>query len=388
MSPASPDLSIRATPAPSAPSRATTPRPATFLQATTLVAGREISSQIRTKSFLISTAILLIGVLAAVVAGGFFSQREQDPVPVAVLSQTSGIVSGVEALSAVPVADEAAARAAVEDGSAEAAIIPSEDSPLGISILALDSTPTDVVSALTVAPPVELLHPQTSGEGLRYLVSLLFGLVFMTSAIGFGATIANNTIVEKQTRTVELLLAAVPDRALLAGKILGNSVLALGQTAALAAVSVIGLLLSGQGEILDLVGAPILWFVVFFIVGFVLLAAMFAASASLVSRIEDSGNVLMPTMMLTMLPYFVVILFPENDLIMTIASYFPFSAPVAMPVRLFMGTAQWWEPLVSLAVVALSALGAIAVAARIYRRSLLNMGSRVHLRDALAAGEV
>jgi ABC-2 type transport system permease protein len=93
-------------------------------------------------------------------------------------------------------------------------------------------------------------------------------------------------------------------------------------------------------------------------------------------------------MMLTMLPYFIVILFPENRLVMVVASYFPFSAPVAMPVRLFTGDAAWWEPLVSLAVLAVSAAAAIAVAARIYRRSLLNVGPRVRLREALAAGRV
>jgi ABC-2 type transport system permease protein len=155
-----------------------------------------------------------------------------------------------------------------------------------------------------------------------------------------------------------------------------------------AAVSVIGLMATGQDGLLSLLGAPLLWFILFFIVGFVLLAAIFAASASLVSRIEDSGSVLMPAMMLTMLPYFIVILFPENRLVMVVASYFPFSAPVAMPVRLFTGDAAWWEPLVSLAVLAVSAAAAIAVAARIYRRSLLNVGPRVRLREALAAGRV
>ncbi|MFC7580890.1 ABC transporter permease [Schaalia naturae] len=367
--------------------------PLSFWGATGLVAAREITSQVRTKSFVVSTAILLVAVLASVVVGGLLAGRDPDPVPVAATPEVAGALAAVaegSPLEPVEVADEDAARAAVRDGSVDAAIVPDATgaSPLGIRILSLDSQPSDVVAAFTVAPPVDLLEPQTSGDGMRYLVSALFGAVFMMSAIGFGATIANNTIVEKQTRTVEILLAAVPARALLAGKILGNSALALGQTAAVAAVSVIGLMATGQDDLLSLLGAPLLWFILFFIVGFVLLAAIFAASASLVSRIEDSGSVLMPAMMLTMLPYFIVILFPENRLVMVVASYFPFSAPVAMPVRLFTGDAAWWEPLVSLAVLAVSATAAIAVAARIYRRSLLNVGPRVRLREALAAGRV
>ncbi|MDN6795453.1 MAG: ABC transporter permease [Propionibacterium sp.] len=370
-----------------------TPPTQSFWGATGLVASREILAQVRTKSFVISTAILLVAVLAGIVAGGIFSGRDSDPVPVAVTPQTAPILAGLGAdagLTPVDVANEDAARAAVEEGRADAAVVPDTTgtSPLGIRVVGLDSEPSAVVSAFTVAPPVDVLNPAPTGDGVRYLVSALLGGVFMMSAVGFGATIANNTIVEKQTRTVEILLAAVPARALLAGKILGNSALALGQTAAIAAVSVIGLMLTGQDELLSLLGAPLLWFILFFIVGFVLLAAIFAASASLVSRIEDSGNVLMPAMMLTMMPYFVVILFPENALVMTIASYFPFSAPVAMPVRLFVGDAAWWEPLLSLGVLALSATLAIAVAARIYRRSLLNVGPRVRLKEALASGRV
>jgi ABC-2 type transport system permease protein len=64
-------------------------------------------------------------------------------------------------------------------------------------------------------------------------------------------------------------------------------------------------------------------------------------------------------------------------------SYVPFSAPVAMPLRLYLGQAQWWEPLISLAVLVATCAGAIWVGARIYRNSLLRMGARVKLAEAL-----
>src|SRR5690606_37496868 len=130
---------------------------------------------------------------------------------------------------------------------------------------------------------------------------------------------------------------------------------AVGQTAAIGAVAVLGMLLTGQGELLDLLTGPIVWFIIFFLVGFVLVAAMFASGAALVSRQEDTGAVMMPTMMLVMAPYFIVLFLGDNPVAMTIASYVPFSAPVAMPVRLFLGEAAWWEPLVSLGVLALGA---------------------------------
>lgn len=182
---------------------------------------------------------------------------------------------------------------------------------------------------------------------------------------------------------MELLLAAISARALLAGKILGNSALALGQAVVLGAAAAAGLMLTGQQEVLDILTVPMLWFVVFFIPGFVLVAAMFAASASLVSRQEDSGTVITPTMMLVMAPYFVVVFFYNNTLAMTIASYVPFSAPVAMPLRMFFNEAMWFEPLLALGVLVLFTALVMWLAAKIYSRSLLRTGQPVSLKTAL-----
>ena len=121
----------------------------------------------------------------------------------------------------------------------------------------------------------------------------------------------------------------------------------------------------------------------FFLFGFVLLASLFAAAASMVSRQEDIGSTTMPITMLVMAPYVLVIVFNDNPLVLTIMSYVPFSAPVGMPMRLFVGEAQWWEPILSLAILLASCVAAIAIGAKIYENSLLRMGSRVKLTEAL-----
>lgn len=372
------------TPEPASQAR-TAPRPPSSTRAALLVAEREITSQVRSKSFLISTAVLLVGILVAIVVSAVLSGRETDDAPVAVVASVTSSLAGVEGLDVTEVADRQAAEEAVRSGDVDAAVVPGPE-PLGVAVLALDSAPDAVMGALTVTPEVELLDPAAAEGGVRYLITFAFGLVFMMSAIGFGSTIAQNTVTEKQTRIVEILLSAVPARALLAGKILGNSALALAQTAAIVAMSVIGLVVTGQDDLLTLVGAPMAWFVLFFAVGFVLLAAIFAASASLVSRVEDTGAVLQPAIWLTMVPYFLVVFFNDNDLVLRIMSFVPFTAPVGMPVRLFLGDAAWWEPIAALAVLVVSTLGVIAVAARMYERSVLRMGGRVGFREALAAG--
>ena len=121
----------------------------------------------------------------------------------------------------------------------------------------------------------------------------------------------------------------------------------------------------------------------FFLFGFVLLAALFAAAAAMVSRQEDIGSTTMPLTMLIMAPYFLVIFFNDNPTVLAIMSYIPFSAPVGMPMRLFLGEAQWWEPILSLAILIATCIAAILVGAKIYENSLLRMGGRVKLREAL-----
>jgi ABC-2 type transport system permease protein len=240
-----------------------------------------------------------------------------------------------------------------------------------------------LVAQLSAQPTVQLLSPPEVPDGLRYLAAVGFGAVFMMSAATFGGTIAQSVVEEKQTRIVEILLSSIPARVLLTGKIIGNSILAYAQVIVIAAIAVVGMSVTGGTELLGLLGGPMGWFVIFFAVGFVLLASMYAASASLVSRQEDIQATVTPVTMLVMIPYFLVIFFNGNQLVVTVMSYVPFSAAVGMPFRIFLGTAAWWEPLLSLLILIGTTAVVIGIAARIYRNALLRTGARVRLSEAL-----
>jgi len=351
--------------------------------ATLLVAEREILSQVRAKAFLISTAITLALVIGGIILSSVLGGRTETT-QIAVVGSVPAAVEESELIEVTEVASRDEAESLIRSEDVAAALVPDE-SAVGFALVALDEAPDGLVAALSVSPEVELLDASETPSGLRIIIGLAFGLVFMIAVLGSGATIMQNTVQEKQSRVVEILLAAVPARALLAGKILGNSVIGVGTAAAIAAAAALGLAITGQGELLDLLSAPLIWFVVFFIFGFVLVASVFAAGAALVSRQEDTGAVMTPAMMLVMIPYFGVVFFGDNPTIMTILSYVPFSAPVAMPVRLFFGEAQWWEPLISLALLVAATAVVVLIASKIYTNSLLRMGSRVSLRDALKA---
>lgn len=355
-------------------------------QAISLVAGREISSRVRSKSFLISTAILVIFVAAAIIISNLVSSSGATDTTVASVGEAGASLDGAPGIELTMVDTVDEAEQLVLDGDVTAAVVPLDDAAPGtpaVEVIALDDTPVSLVQALSIAPEVRLLQEAPVDSGLAFLISFAFGIVFFTAAITFGSTIAQSVVEEKQTRIVEILLTAVPARALLAGKVVGNSALALGQILLIAVTAALSLMLTGQDVLLSDLGPAAIWFVVFFAVGFVLLAAMFAASASLVSRMEDTGTVLQPVMWLVMLPYFLIIFFNDNDLVVGIMSYVPFSSPVGMPTRIFLEQTQWWEPLLSLVVLGASAVVIVAIGARIYENSLLRMGGRVKLSEAL-----
>jgi ABC-2 type transport system permease protein len=352
-------------------------------QAIWLVAEREIGSKLRSKAFVISTAVLVLGALAVVLWGGFQAANNTGT-PVAVTADAQQYVAGAEGLDVTEVADRAAAEALVESGDVDAAVVTDADSPVGVAVIADSDAPSQLVLQLAQTPTVVLLHPEEGNAALGYIAAIGFGIVFLFAASMFGGTIAQSVVEEKQTRVVELLISAIPVRALLAGKVVGNTILAMGQILLLAAVAVIGLTVTDQTALLQGLGGPIAWFAIFFLFGFILLAALFAAAASMVSRQEDIGSTTMPITMLVMAPYFLVIFFFDNPLVLAIMSYVPFSAPVGMPMRIFLGDALWWEPLVSLAILIATCVVAILVGARIYENSLLRMGARVKLSEALA----
>jgi len=356
------------------------------LQSIWLVAEREIGSKLRSKAFVISTVILVLAALASVVWGGFTANNlSGSGIPVAVTSQTQSAIAGLDGLEVTVADSDDAATALVEDGTVDAALVSgSSDASFDYTVVVKDNVPSTLLQMLSETPPVqELERGAGAASALRYFIALAFGLVFLIAASTFGGTIAQSVVEEKQTRVVEILISAIPVRALLAGKVLGNTVLAMAQIVLLAAVAVIGLAVTDQAGVLSALGAPIAWFAIFFLFGFVLLASLFAAAAAMVSRQEDIGATTTPITMLIMAPYFLVIFFNDNPVVLTIMSYVPFSAPVGMPLRMYLGDAQWWEPVLSLLVLVASCVVAIGIGSRIYQNSLLRMGARVKLAEAL-----
>ena len=152
--------------------------------------------------------------------------------------------------------------------------------------------------------------------------------------------------------------------------------------AALATLAATGQLSGGDFGDPGALTVGLIWFAVLFVVGFMLFAALYAGVASTVSRPEDVPSATSVLTFVAMVPYLLVIMFNTNQTVLTWLSYIPISSPVAMPLRLFAGTAAWWEPLLALLVLVATTALFLWLGARIYENTVLRSG-RVKLKDAL-----
>jgi ABC-2 type transport system permease protein len=354
-----------------------------FTTAIGLVIEREIMVRLKSKAFMVSTilSIVLFGVLVGVSGAlpSLFSSTDK----VAVTSAGAKAVEGIDNIETVQVADVDEAKALITSEEVESAVVESEDSPTGVAVLSLRSAPESLIGALSLTPEVELLDPDAPDPALTYFIGLGLGLVFFMAAMTFGNTIASSVVEEKQSRIVEILLASTSARVLMFGKVIACTILAFAQIGLTAIAVLAGAAISGNDLVLGKVAEPIAWFVPLFIVGFVMVAALYAAAASMVSRTEDLPSTSTPIMMLIFLPYMGVIIFSSNETVMAVLSYIPFSAAVAVPMRVFLGTIAWWEPLVSLLILIITTVLALLLATRIFERSILKSGPKVTWAQAL-----
>lgn len=358
-----------------------------FISATRLVAEREIKSFLRLKGFWIGFVFLLVGLFAATILPTVFDGDGGRDKVAAVGPAAEKVLTGAD-LDIRQVSDTAAAEQLVRSDEVKAAIVPDTtgQSATGVRVVALDDRPGDVIAELGTAPPVDLLEPADVGRGVQMIVIQVFAFMFLVFGMG-GSAIAQSTVTEKQTRVVEILVATVPVRALLAGKIVGHALLTIGQAAVLALAAPIALSLGKQEELLTLLAPALGWFVPFLCLGFVLLAAIWAVAGSLVSRQEDLGSTMGMVMLLVFGPFFGVLVASENETAMTVMSYVPFSSAVAMPVRLFTGNAQAWEALLALGVLAGTVVLIVLLASRLYAGSLLQTRGKVALAKAWARAD-
>jgi ABC-2 type transport system permease protein len=383
-----------------------------------LVAGREISSRVRDKTFVISSIIILLLVIGAmafqvIVASG------SSKITVGVVGGDRAVVEPVlrqqgttlgDEVTVVGLADEAAARRAVKDGDVDGAVLGATGPAPQLLVdrsagNGLQAVVEGTVSRLalgqvlaqagvdTIAVPkttVTALAPNADQTGERTGVAIIAVVILYTLLVLFSQFVAQGVVEEKSTRVVELLLATLRPWQLLAGKILGLGVLGLVQIVVVAVIGVVGAVAFGvvsfPAQLIGTVVAVVAWFVL----GYAFYAAVFAAAASLVSRQEDLPSVITPTSMLLFAGLFISIRAATDPTggLARVTSFIPGLSPLVMPVREAAGGVAWWEVLIAVALMLVGIAVVVRLGGRIYAGALLRTGGKTKLREALRAERV
>jgi ABC-2 type transport system permease protein len=383
-----------------------------------LVAVRDFWVRLRERSFLIST-LLNIGVISVLVlarAGGGFGGTPAFDVGVVGGQAEIAIANGAASLGArggVTVRvhtfpDPAAAEAALRDGSVDAvmtgttltgletvdqtleALVQTSAHQAAVAkVFAKHHVPQQERDAASIDAPlaVGVLQPPPPDRQNNAAIAFIGVLLLYGQLFGYGLWVATGVIEEKASRIVEMLLSAIRPRQLLAGKIIGIGVLGLAQLITIAGFAIVLALATGVHFVTGTAILAALLVVGWFILGYAFYASLFAAAGSLVTRMEELQNVIVPINLTILVSFIISIssLQDPNSTIAVVASILPVSAALAMPVRIVLGAATGWQIILSLTLLIGSAVALVPVGGRLYAGAVLRSGSRVKLRDAWRA---
>ncbi|HEX6887764.1 MAG TPA: ABC transporter permease [Candidatus Nanopelagicales bacterium] len=389
-----------------------------FLDGVRLVAGRAIREGATSRSWRIITAITLMIGVAVVVVPRLLSPGEtrytiatvgDAPVALVAQLQAAGAAGDFE-VRAVTVTDPVAAEAAVRDGDADVALTAvSPDATLYVAangdgtfpaivsqaVLGLSITDQLGRAGLTsaqiaeiqgTAPPEQVRVGRVADEG-RAGVGFVTGIALYLALIMAGMMIATAVATEKSSRISEVLLTAMRPTQLLVGTVAGMGALALVQVAALAVPAAIGLATNDLLELPAATASDIALAVVWFLLGLLMYAFVFAALGALVDKPAEVGAAVMPANLLLVASYMlgiVVTIQDPNAWLSVAGSLFPLSAPLVMPIRWASGLVPTWQLVLAMALVAATAVALALLGARVYARGLTRTGRRVKLHEVLA----
>lgn len=224
--------------------------------------------------------------------------------------------------------------------------------------------------------------------------ALVFGIGFVMylSILMYGQVVLGAVIEEKETRIAEILFSSVRPFALMMGKLVGVSLVALTQLTiwglAFSAFALYGVnLLASRGLSFSVPGIPFshyIYFVLFFLLGYFIYATIYALVGSMVTTAQEGGQLAMPIILILVVSFYLffpVGRSPDSSFSFWV-SMIPFSAPVAMLVRIVTHTPPFWQIALSLLIGFSSVLVIMFIASRVYRVGMLMYGKRASLPEA------
>jgi ABC-2 type transport system permease protein len=253
----------------------------------------------------------------------------------------------------------------------------------------------DDIKQILRSTDLKLLKVNETGEsvekGQSIGIAIALVVLLYTALLMYGIITMRSVLEEKTTRTMEVLISAVSPFELLCGKILGVAAAAFTQfaiwmisTALLFSYGALAAAGMGQGSALSGVHVPIslvLYAGAFFVGGYFLYSAMFAAIGSACSNEQDAQQlqwIAMAPLVFCMVIYGLVLSDPSSTT-SVVLSEIPFFSPVLMALRISLQTPPVWQIALALVLLFATTVVSIYASAKIYRVGILMYGKRPSL---------
>lgn len=239
---------------------------------------------------------------------------------------------------------------------------------------------------------------------LSYILALVMDMMLYMFILIYGQMVMTSIIEEKTNRVLELVVSSVKPQWLMLGKIIGVGLVAITQILIWAAI--IGLcsafampvfaampeaasepeLTGALAQLTDVgfIVSLVVYMLLFFIGGYLFYSAIFAAIGSAVDNIQDASQLTsiatMPVI-IGIVASMAVINNPTSDMALWL-SIVPFTSPMTMMSRLPFGVPAW-ETILSLVVLYISFMLLLWVCAKIYRVGIFMYGKKPSLAEII-----
>ena len=235
------------------------------------------------------------------------------------------------------------------------------------------------------------------GGTQTFIVAYVMMMFLYMTIILYGQSVMRSVMEEKTSRVVEVLMSSLRPFDMMAGKILGISLVGLTQYIVWAVfgilifsfgTSILGSFMESSGSIPDMPSiSPVIfgYFILFFILGYFLFSALFAVLGSIFNNESEARSymifILMPLLIPIMMMTYVI---ANPDSLTTITlSVFPYTAPIIMLSRICVSSPPVIEIFSSVLILIITIIAEIWVVAKIYRVGILMYGKKPGIREIL-----
>ena len=225
---------------------------------------------------------------------------------------------------------------------------------------------------------------------MSFVLPFIAAILFIIALFSGASYLLQAVVDEKENRTIEIVVSSVTPMQLMSGKVIGLAGVGLTQILVwLIGASAAVFLLRDRLEFLQGIaidaGFVALAFVLF-VLQYLIYGAIMAGIGSIVVDARQGQSYSTPFTLAAMIPWFFLtaILFDPNGVVAIALSLFPLTAPLTLLVRYSMTSIPAWQLVVAIGFMILTAIGALWLAARIFRIGMLRFGQRVNLSEIAA----